>query len=255
MSKNHLSYTWPLILAYHSISLHRKDSLAVKTVDFERQIAWLHKNKFKSITLADFASKNYKKGDRIVIVTFDDGYEDNFTQAFPILKKYGFVATVFLVSDYVNTDHIFYWDIPRISDERARPFFKIMNWEQVNEMADYGIEFGSHTCTHPELTKIASDKCWMEINQSRIDLKNKLGRDIISFCYPRGNLNNNIIGMVDRAGYSCAVVSPPRWGIPLNQHTLRRIGLYYQNSFNTFRLKIHPLIKRNHERLMWFHSH
>jgi len=255
MNKNDFSYNWPLILAYHSVSLDRTDSLSVKVLNFEKQLAWLHGKGYRSITLADFTAKKYKKKERIVIITFDDGYQDNYTHAFQILKKYGYTATVFLVSNYVNTDHIFYWDIPKISTENSKSFFKLMTWEHINEMADYGLEFGSHTCTHPELTKVSVSQCWQEINQSRIDLQNKLGRDVLSFSYPRGNLNFETIEMVNKAGYSCAVVSPPRWGIPLNRHTLRRVGIYNENSFRIFRLKIRPIIRRNYERLLWFRSH
>jgi len=254
MNINRFTYNWPLILAYHSISHYRVDSLAVNVSDFEIQMAWLYHNGYRSITLEDFVLKKYRKGERIVIITFDDGYEDNYNLAFPILKKYGYVATIFLVSDYVNTDHIFYWDKSKISGQLQDNLFGILSWNQVYEMAEYGIEFGSHTCTHPELTKISSDQCREEINRSRTDLKDKLGHDIFSFSYPRGNLDNETITMVDKAGYSCAVVTPTRWGIPLNAYTLRRVGIYYENSFRTFRLKINPLVSRNKERLLWFNT-
>jgi peptidoglycan/xylan/chitin deacetylase (PgdA/CDA1 family) len=119
-------------------------------------------------------------------------------------------------------------------------------------MADYGIEFGSHTCTHPELTAISEDACSDEITRSRADLQTMLGREIVSFCYPRGKLNDGVVKMVEDAGYSCAVVTPGRSPIPLCRHTLRRIGIYQRNTQLTFRLKLVPFVRRNYERLNRF---
>jgi peptidoglycan/xylan/chitin deacetylase (PgdA/CDA1 family) len=102
MSRNDISYDWPLILAYHSVSEYRKDALAVNVAAFENQITWLHRHGYRSITLAEFMTETIETGKRIAIITFDDGYADNYTLAFPILKRYGCVATIFLVSDYVS---------------------------------------------------------------------------------------------------------------------------------------------------------
>lgn len=250
--KNHkVWYNWPLILAYHSISHNRKDSLTVQVSEFENQMAWLHRKGYRSITLAEYMSNNFKKGEQIVIITFDDGYSDNYHCAFPILKKYGFVATIFLVSDYVNTDHVFHWDVPKISSQLPSSLYHIVGWDQVHEMADAGIEFGSHSCTHPELTKISQELCKEEIHRSRSDIQNNLGCEVVSFSYPRGNLNQQTIQIVKDAGYSCAIVTPPRSGIPLSNYTLRRVGIYYENTFWTFRLKTQPVVRKCFEHLLW----
>jgi peptidoglycan/xylan/chitin deacetylase (PgdA/CDA1 family) len=249
MSDNSVWSDWPLILAYHSVSEHRRDALAVRASDFADQIAWLHRNGYRSMTLAEFMSQPIKKGERIVIITFDDGYADNYSLAFPILKQFGFVATIFLVSDYVNTDHVYQWDAPKIATQRDSLPYRVLTWEQVHEMAASGIEFGSHTCTHPELTKLAVKRCAEEIVRSRLDLQARLGREVVSFCYPRGDLNTDIIQMVEEAGYGCAVVTPKRAGIPLCRYTLRRVGIYYDVTPLRFRLKIAPLVRRNYELL------
>ena len=245
---------WPLILGYHSVSQHRQDALAVSVADFEYQMAWLYQHEYRAITLAQFMSQPFTKKERIVILTFDDGYADNYTLAFPILKKYGFVGTVFLVSDYVNTDHIFYWDRRKITAQSDPAWYQILTWAQVEEMADYGMEFGSHTCTHPELATISPEVCMEEVARSRVDLEAKLGREIVSFCYPRGNLNSDVIQMVEKAGYQCAVVTPPRYGIPLNQFTLRRIGVNYANKAWLFRLKTWGFVRVNYERIKRFQT-
>ncbi|MBD2355852.1 polysaccharide deacetylase family protein [Tolypothrix sp. FACHB-123] len=250
-NNKNIDYDWPLILAYHSVNQERKDSLAVSTIDFDNQLAWLKKQGYRSLTLAEFLLQPVKKGEKVVIITFDDGYADNYHLAFPILKRYGFVATIFLVSDYINTDQIFYWDVPKISNNYEQSLYKLLTWEQVQEMLDYGIEFGSHTCTHPELSSLSREQCIEEITRSRQDLEAKLGREVVSFCYPRGKLNTEVIQLVEQAGYRGAVVTPKRSGIPLNPYTLRRVGIYQQTTPSVFRLKLTPLMRKNYERFKW----
>lgn len=244
----------PLILAYHSISEHRTDGLAVRATDFEKQMAWLHRRGYRSITLVELMNHTGETRGRRVIITFDDGYADNYTVAFPILKRYGFVATVFLVSDYVNTDHVHTWDVPKTPSPSDAALYRLLTWDQVRDMATYGIEFGSHTCTHPELPTLSTDQCMEEITRSRADLQIRLGRDIVSFCYPRGKLNSDVMQRVEKAGYRCAVVTSPRSGIPRSCYALRRIGVYHSNSLWLFRLKMTSLVRKNYEhvkRLRW----
>ena len=252
MSSNAVWHDWPLILAYHSVSEYRQDELTVRKTDFESQMAWLYHHGYRSLTLAEFMNQSIEKGERILIITFDDGYADNYISAFPVLKKYGFVATIFLVSDYVNTDHVFWWDVPKMTTPADQSPYQLLTWEQVNEMAAYGIEFGSHTCTHPkQLTKLSTKQRWEEILRSRVNLSVKLKRKIVSFCYPRGDVNAEVMQMVEKAGYSCAVVTPARASIPLCRYTLRRISIYYHNSPLLFRVKITPFVRRNYLSLKW----
>ena len=100
---------------------NRSDSLAVRLGDFESQIAWLERKGYRSTTLAEFHSGAARESEPIVIITFDDGYEDNYTLALPVLERHGLVATFFVVSDYVGTDRVFPWDVPKIerSSEQA----------------------------------------------------------------------------------------------------------------------------------------
>lgn len=250
MNNHKTSYNWPLILAYHSISEMRQDSLAVHPADFQAHIEWLHHRGYRSITLAQFMGQTYTPGNRVVIITFDDGYEDNYSLAFPIMKRYGFIATIFLVSDYVNTDHFFYWDVPKISSDQDPALFRILKWDQVNEMANYGIEFGSHTCTHPELPSLSTNELTDEICRSRQDLQARLGKDVVSFCYPRGKLSHGVVDIVEKAGYHCAVLTSNRAGIPFGPFTLRRVGIYHHITPWLFRIKTNYLVRRYYEHLL-----
>lgn len=242
---------WPLILAYHSVSDDRPDSLAVRPADFERQIAWLHRRRYRSMTLAQLVDGTAEKGDRVVAITFDDGYADNYTAAFPILKRYGFVATVFLVSDFVDTDMTLEADAAEVARSGDPDPYRLLSWDQAGEMRDYGIEFGSHSCSHASLTALSSERRWEEVARSRTDIGARLGGEVRAFCYPKGDLDEETLGLVARAGYGCAVVTPPRHGIRLSRYALRRIGIYRHNTHLVFRLKTTSAVRRNYERLKW----
>lgn len=253
-SEKEVWYDWPLILGYHSVSTHRRDALAVRTQDFEHQMSWLAARGYRSITLGSYIEGSFSFGDKIVILTFDDGYMDNYTEAFPILEKYGFVGTFFVVSDYVGTDHVFYWDERKLESSSSRDWYALLRWEHLEEMLRHGMEVGSHTCTHPELTKVSREACTEELLRSRRDLEARLGSEIVSFCYPRGDLDDRVIQCVRDTGYSCAVVSPERRGIPLQKFTLRRIGIHQRNSRLVFRIKVSRMLRRSYERLMPAHA-
>ena len=244
-------YDWPLILAYHSVSQDRTDSLAVSTADFQWQMQWLSDRNYRSMTLADYLSHPPSDGKRVVILTFDDGYADNFEQAFPVLQEFGYVATIFLVSDFVDTERLYPWDQSKVRSAIPRTSFQTLSWQQVHEMAASGIEFGSHTCTHPELAKVSPERCVEEITRSRHDLQKALGAEVVSFSYPRGNLNAEVMRSVERAGYRCAVITPPRAGIPLTPYTMRRMGVYHDNKPWIFRFKATRLMRRNYDRWKW----
>lgn len=244
-----LWYDWPLILAYHSVSAERRDNLAVQPHDFAAQMAWLNRRGYRSLTLAEYLRRPPVHGERVVIITFDDGYADNYSQAWPILRRYGFVATIFLVADYVGTEHVFYWDVPKLAAPSAAAPYRLLTWDQIEAMAAQGIEFGSHTCTHPELTAVSPAQCAEEVARSRRDLEQRLGAEVVSFCYPRGKLNADVMRQVAQAGYRGAVVTPKRVDLPLSRYTLRRVGVYQNSRSLRFRLKLLPLLRRNLERV------
>jgi peptidoglycan/xylan/chitin deacetylase (PgdA/CDA1 family) len=224
-----------LILAYHSVSNKRTDNLAVHAQDFDKQLNWLKKNNYQSLSLNGL--KNSGPLDKMVAITFDDGYRDNYHVALPILKKYGFKATIFITADFTGTDHIFWWDKKKIGKYGDKDDFKLLSWNQINEMRDYGIEFGSHTKKHRLLPEISETEARIEIEESKSKISDMINSDVYSFCYPAGGLNDSIINMVGDAGYQCGVITPPVRGIPRSIFTLRRVGVYYNTSFFKFKLK------------------
>ena len=118
------------VLNYHQINDTDHNAMTVTTEEFEREMAYLEANGYHAITpdqLVSYLHGGNKLPDKPVLITFDDGYEDNYLNAYPILKKHGFTATIFLISDYMGR------------------FDKYLQWYQVKEMSADGFYMGCHT--------------------------------------------------------------------------------------------------------------
>lgn len=220
-NRHHLSRL--LVLAYHHVS-ENQESLCVKPNVFEKQISSLRKRGFQRLSLDDYMIDILTKGEEIhpskyIIITFDDGWWDNYANAFPIMQKYGYLATIFLTVAYIGKKKDY------------------LVWEQVIEMKKAGFDFGSHTLTHPHLTKISLKEARKEIIESKKILEDKIGEKVVSFCYPYGEYNSQIIEIVKEAGYLGAVVTPPSGRCENSIYTIRRAGIYSADTILSFRIK------------------
>ncbi|MDD5668730.1 MAG: polysaccharide deacetylase family protein [Candidatus Omnitrophica bacterium] len=183
------------VLMYHYVPLNANygDRLSIQKDVFERQMKFLKENRFTVISLDELAGL-IKMGKKIppktVAITFDDGAKDNYLNAFPILKKYGFPATIFLV----------YNEVDRSDNSR-------LSWNNIEEMQGSGlITFGSHTFSHKILKDISSEEeLQHEIRDSKNAFEQRLGREVSLFSYPNGRFNLHIRNIVESAGYKAAV--------------------------------------------------
>jgi peptidoglycan/xylan/chitin deacetylase (PgdA/CDA1 family) len=125
-----------------------------------------------------------------VVLTFDDGYQSLYTEVFPILQKYGFSATVFLVAGFCSKDNR--WP----GQPSIVPRMRLLTWEQIDEMARFGVEFGSHTFHHPRLDHLPASALYDEIVLPKIVLENHLGRPVTVFAYPYGRYTDWVKDMV-----------------------------------------------------------
>jgi len=179
-------------LLYHHVSTNSdtQDSrYNIPPEKFEEQIKWLFDNGYQTINISDLANLIYNGGEipqRPVVITFDDGNIDNYSNALPILKKYGFVATFYIVETYINGA-------------------EMISTDQVKELIQNGWEIGSHSSTHPHLPNISEDLLAGEIRMSKLGLEEKLGVPVNSFAYPFGEINDNIIRLTSSYGYKSAV--------------------------------------------------
>ena len=129
-----------------------------------------------------------------IALTFDDGYESFYTLAYPILRRYGFTATVFLVTDQIGEQD-------NHEAEEADPF---LNWEQVKCLHADGITFGSHTCSHPRLSHLSNTQVRQELISSKKYLEDRLGSRIQLVAYPLGDSNLEVQQLAKTAGYEAA---------------------------------------------------
>ena len=196
MTKN---YSLP-VLMYHRIVQKRKDAgkhkIFVYEKNFIKQLEYLHKNGYQTITFQDIYDKKITDFNKKIILTFDDGYQDNYYLAFPLLKKYNFTAVIYLVTK--EKENV--WGI-----KEGEPRIPMMNKEMIAEMLDYGIEFGSHTQHHLAVNEIPLEKAQKEITESKKDVEEITGKQCVSFAYPFGGINEKVKQLVKQAGYSYAV--------------------------------------------------
>lgn len=187
------------ILEYHYIRVvsDPRDrlgfNLSVTPADFQAQMDWLQANGYHPVDLNDLRAyfKEQKPlPARPVILTFDDGYTDFYTTAFPVLQSHGFKGVAYIVPGFL--DH------PRY-----------MTSAQVVEIDRAGIEVAAHTMTHADLTKASAAGLVSEIQGSKNALERMLGHPVLDFCYPSGMFNATVIAALQQFGFESATTELP----------------------------------------------
>ncbi len=261
------------ILMYHRFSAG-PEPFKIDQRRFEKQLQFFRK-KYNPISLADYTDAIEGRKTlptNSLVLTIDDGYLDNYTVAFPLLKKYQVPATVFLATDFIDkgawlwpmklmyilqntplktfhlslnshrreyrVDTFATWHRTQLAifhhlrtmddndkngfldalakdlnvevPERSGGDFTALTWSQIREMQSQGVEFGSHTCSHPILARIDKDRLEFETHESKRLIESRLQVPVDSFCYPNGqpeDFNGSVVESVKRAGYKCAVTT------------------------------------------------
>ncbi|CAG8998969.1 MAG: hypothetical protein CENE_00933 [Candidatus Celerinatantimonas neptuna] len=189
------------IFMYHQITHENHPSfnnhLSVTVKRFEEQIYYLTKKNYQFITLRELATNPNLDfcRNKYIILTFDDIFQTFYQFAFPILKKYGIRATAFLIGNSFNHD--------KYMNLKEDGLISLTS-DQINELLEYGIEIGSHTMTHNQLTDLTDNQANQELTDS-YQLIKSLTNDNITFCYPRGAYNTEHLKMVKEIGYLAAV--------------------------------------------------
>jgi len=208
--RKRIDYTHPRILMYHMIKEPIKNAkfnkLRVSPKIFEWQIRYLKNNGFTFLTMKELIEKKDNLPKKVIVITFDDGYEDNYLNAFPILKKYNAKATIYLVVDRHNRE----WSSKKKAHHNSGELkneSKLKD-EQIKEMLKSGlIEIGSHTITHPNLLKLYYNSSKEEIEKSKEILEKTFNIECVSFCYPFGLFKNEDVDIVKNAGYLSATTT------------------------------------------------
>ena len=185
------------ILNYHYVSVAPEDAdavrkdLSVSPAEFEAQLRYLRKAGFTSITLDDLMlhlTIGHALPDKPIILTFDDGYIDNYQFAFPLLREYGYEGTFFLITAF---------------QDEARPNY--MSWDNVIEMHAAGMEFGAHSYNHADLRGQSTDYLVWQILGPRKAIEERIREPVRFFCYPSGRYDDQVIAVLHSAHYWGAV--------------------------------------------------
>lgn len=236
-----ITHTFELpILMYHRIApsgSSKIPSIRLTPEAFEEQLRYLHDAGFYSVTLEEWrvamATKKPLPG-RAVLITFDDGYLDFLTYAWPLLKRYGFSAIVFLVADLVGKSNV--WDCAYGED------IPLLNWEQIKQLQEEGVEFGSHSTSHHYLTSLPPSDIVFEASKSRNILERELGLPIKALAYPYGDVNPIVEHLIGACGYTFGLsCRSGRSSFQDSLMTLPRIEIKGTDSLNDFVKKLSPV--------------
>lgn len=174
----------PVILTYHSLS-NGDSPLKISPALFTEQMEWLkqHARVASLQVLAEAVHNRLALPPQTVVLTFDDGYADFYTHAAPVLLNHKLPATVFLPTAYVGRSNSWPGQPAWVKEE------PLMNWDQIKELAAAGIDFGSHTVNHPDLTTLSPEQVERELAESKREIEQHSGQTVAHFCYPYGKWN------------------------------------------------------------------
>jgi peptidoglycan/xylan/chitin deacetylase (PgdA/CDA1 family) len=175
--------------------------LAVSPADLERQLTYLSEAGFTSVTAGALSAAARNKAvrlpDRPVVLTFDDGFADFHSTAFPLLRAFGFTATIFVTAGMIGS----------AGPPAVMPLGRMLTWTQLHEIAEAGIEVGAHSYTHPQLDQLPAPRIRQELRTSKTEIEDHLGRSVPGMAYPYGYFSAAVVTAAECAGYlySCAV--------------------------------------------------
>ena len=223
------------ILCYHKVNDQDRCYTTVSRAQFELQMEHLASGGYQSVKLSDLLNGSLKLP--TIAITFDDGFRDNYEVAFPIMKKHGLTATIFLIAEKIGTGGYL-----------SKP--------QILEMAEAGFEFGSHTMTHPELPTLSFEEKRAEVCESKQWLERELGIPIHYFCYPKGLYDEDAVDLVRIARYRGACSNRPGFnrhqtGQRFNPYLLKRTEISYRDNPGDFKKKLAGAYDWLHQGLHW----
>ena len=208
-----------LVLYYHAISDSWNDPLAVRPAAFARQLALFMRGRRGGTALEAVAQPR-----GVLHVTFDDAYE-SVLAAVPAIERQRVQATVFVCSAYGDGRPL---DVPELSGARFDQIgLRTLSWEQLRELAEHRIEIGSHSRTHPHLSRLGDHELQRELVDSKTEIEDRIGRECRLLAYPYGETDDRVRAAAQRAGYLAAFGSPGRPGDPFD---IPRLGIYRRDT-------------------------
>jgi peptidoglycan/xylan/chitin deacetylase (PgdA/CDA1 family) len=224
---------WLPILTFHDID-DQRSFISFSPRVFRLGMAKLHESGYQTLSLleaVDYLRRGTSFPDRSLVITFDDGYQTMYDEAFPVLQRYGLSATVFLTVGEKGTAG----SSDRLPSLEGR---SMLTWREIREMHRWGINFGAHTLTHPDLTRLPFDRVEAEVCDSKAIIEDALGARVDSFAYPYGRYDRRSRQVVQQY-FACACSD--KLGLITagsDPYTLERVDAYYLRSDQLFDLML-----------------
>ena len=219
------------VLTYHSID---KSGSVISTdaATFRRQMKFLKEADFNVVSLSNLV-KNFRENKnhpaKTIVLTFDDGFQNFYADAFPILGECGFTATVFLVTNYCEKYNDWEGNLPTL--ERS----KLLSWNEIKELHKYGIEFGAHSLTHPDFTNIPLEQVRSELVESKMVIEDKLGSVVETFAYPYGKFNTAVKQLTAQNYVAACSTNLGKVQAKSDFYSLERVDTYYLKNERIFK--------------------
>ncbi len=236
-----VSDSHPRILMYHMICQplrsHKYRGLRVAPAMFERQLAWMSAEGWNFVTMSELREQYESLPPKTVAITFDDGFLDNYTEAFPLLKRYQAKATLYLLIDRHDNE----WQTRRKAHHNSGEILREQKLSdaQVREMLDSGIfELGGHTIRHINLAAEDLATKTQEVVEGRRQLQEQFGAAVNSFAYPFGIYGDEDVELVGQAGFTSAVTVEEGIDTDPDFMRLKRIKVSGKDRFVNFKTRM-----------------
>ena len=230
-----------LVLCYHAVSERWDADLSITPRALEEQLGLLVRRGYRGATFTEAVTS--QPGGKVLAVTFDDAYRSVLELGFPILARLGLAGSVFVPTDFAGTERPMSW--PGIEQWVGGPFERElmpMSWDELEQLSEDGWEVGSHTRSHPHLTRLDDASLEAELRGSREACEARLGRPCESLAYPYGDHDGRVVAAAGAAGYRFAGTLPTRFGSS-NPLSWPRVGIYFGDEGPRFKAKVSRLVR------------
>lgn len=226
------------ILMYHIVAepqSAQEKRYACPPATLRKQMKYLRTNGYNIVnldTISEHLSRGSELPEKTIAITLDDGFSDNYENAFPIFQEFEIPACIFLATGVIGKTNI--WMHTTGFPERT-----MLTWPQIKEMQNHGILFGAHTVNHVKLPELKSDDMLTELVNSKQHIEKNLGITVKHFAYPYGLFDERVSAMTEKAGYTTACSTRSGFNnLGTDSFTLRRLEIYGTDSVRALKQKI-----------------
>jgi peptidoglycan/xylan/chitin deacetylase (PgdA/CDA1 family) len=219
------------ILTYHSIDMSGS-VISTNPDTFRNQMKFLSEMNFNVVSLKTLGKHFLEKKPlppKTIVLTFDDGFQNFYTTAFPVLSEYNFTATVFLITDYCGKFNDWSGNLQAFEPR------KLMSWNEIKELSKNGIEFAAHSKTHLDLTRITIEKARREMVESKSAIENNLRVEVTDFAYPYGKYDTPVKRLTEEHFRTACSVRLGKTQFGDDLFSLKRLDAYYLSNERIFR--------------------